>query len=969
MPLRPEDWPRAREVFERALALPASERPPFVSAACGGDQVLGDEVRRMLESHGRAAGFLSTPAVALLDQASAMPSLDGQRIGPYLLGARIGTGGMGVVYKARDTRLNRTVAIKVLPSDIAADLQARERFDREGRAIAALNHPHICALYDSGETASPDRPFLGPIRFLVMEYLEGETLADRLTRGALSRSHALQIAVQIASALDGAHRAGIVHRDLKPANVFLLRSGASATPTAKLLDFGLAKASAVPIGGALTQPAVASDLTTPGTILGTVQYMAPEQLEGKDADARTDIFAFGAVLYEMITGRKAFEGASHASLIAAILEHEPPPLSSLQPLTLPILERIVSTCLAKDPDDRCQTARDLVRELTWVRDGDAATRAAPPAGVRRTVRGALAWAAALAIAALAILSIYLYRHQAPSSTPGISFSIYAPDGTKFPRGTAEMAVSPDGSRVAFVALSANSTRRLWIRRFDTVASRALDGTDDAHYPFWSPDGRSVGFFAAGKLKTIAEAGGSAQVLCDVGQGARGGTWSRDGTIFFGRFDTPIQRVADTGGVATAVTTIDASRKERGHYWPVLLPDGRRFVYLARSEDREQTAVYQASRDSTQTHRLFAADSNVGPAGNYLFSLRNRSLIAHVYDPDRAQVVGEPITVAEQIGYFSQRADGAFSAAANGVLAYRSASPDSHLLWFDRTGQVVGSFRAPGDYHHPWLSPDEKRVAVEKTDPATGRHTIWIVELSRGIISRLVSDATGAHGPVWSPDGSHVVFSSNRLGGVDLYQIRADGAGGDALVLSSAEKAGYQATDWSVDGRFLLYEARGGHSALWILPVSPSQKAQPFFNTPANARHGQFSPDTKWIAYSSDESGAWEVYVRRFPGADGKWQVSTHGGAQPQWRRDGKELFYLAPDGKLMAADVKAGPTTFETGAPRTLFNTGITGSFVDRRNQYVVTRDGQRFLVNISAEDENSAPITVILNWNATVNK
>jgi serine/threonine protein kinase/Tol biopolymer transport system component len=920
----------------------------------------------MLESHGRAVGFLSTPAVALLDQASALPSLAGQRIGPYLLGARIGAGGMGVVYKARDTRLDRTVAIKVLPSDIAADLQARERFDREGRAIAALNHPHICALYDSGETASPDRPFLGPIRFLVMEYLEGETLADRLTRGAVPLSHALQVAVQIASALDGAHRAGIVHRDLKPANVFLLRSGASAAPTAKLLDFGLAKASAVPIGGALTQPAVASDLTTPGTILGTVQYMAPEQLEGKDADARADLFAFGAVLYEMVTGRKAFEGGSRASLIAAILEHEPLPLSSLQPLTPPILERIVNTCLAKDPDDRWQTARDLLRELTWARDGDASTRATPPAGVRR--RGALTLVAALAIALLASYAIYSARRQVPAAAPpSISFSIYAPEGTKFPRGTAEMAVSPDGSRLAFVALSADSTRHLWMRRFDSVAARPLDGTEDAFDPFWSPDGRSLGFFARGKLKRIAEGGGSPQIVCDVAH-AVGGAWNRDGTILLGTWDGPIRRVADTGGVPTPVTTLDESRKERGHAWPVFLPDGRRFLYLARSDDREQMATYQGSLDSTQTHRLLATESNVGATGTYLFSLSNRSLIAQVYDPDHGQVVGEPITVVEQIALDNpQRSGGAFSVGANGVLAYRSASPDSHLVWFDRTGKEVGSFRAPGDYHHPWLSQDEKRVAVEKTDAATGRHTIWILDLSRGITSRLVSDAAGAHAPVWSPDGSRVVFNSNRLGGNDLYWRRADGVGGDELILSS-ERVGFVSTDWSLDGRFLLYQTQV-HNDLWILPVSPIQKARPFFEATSNEKQGQFFPDVRWIAYSSDESGTWEVYVRRFPGADGKWQVSTHGGAQPRWRRDGKELFYLAPDGKLMAADVKIGGSTFETGTPRALFNTGITASFIDRRNHYAVTRNGQRFLVNISAEDENSAPITVVLNWEATSNK
>jgi len=517
-------------------------------------------------------------------------------------------------------------------------------------------------------------------------------------------------------------------------------------------------------------------------------------------------------------------------------------------------------------------------------------------------------------------------------------------------------------------LSADGSAHLWIRRFDTVAARALDGTDGAMYPFWSADGRSVGFFTPGNLKRIFEAGGSPQLLSEA-RFPRGGTWNRDGTILFSGADGAIQRVTDTGGAPTPATTLNEAHRERSHIWPVFLADGRRFLYPARSDDREQMGIYQGSLDSNQTHRVIAADSNVGPAGTYLFALSNRSLIAQVYDPDRAQVVGEPITVAAQIALDSpQRSGAAFSVGANGVVAYRSASPESHLLWFDRTGKEVDSFGAPGDYHHPWLSPDGKRIAIEKTDPATGRHTIWILERSRGIASRLVSDATGAHGPVWSPDGNRVVFSSNRLGGVDLYSIRADGAGPDELVLNSTDTSSLSATDWSLDGRFLVYgaERRGQHD-LWILPVSPPRKAQPFFETPSNELQGQFSPDVRWIAYTSDESGTPEVYVRRFPGADGKWQVSTHGGAQPQWRRDGKELFYLAPDGKLMAAGVTASASTFETGTPRPLFNTGITTGFVDRRNQYVVTPDGQRFLVNISAEDENSAPITVVLNWDAAL--
>jgi eukaryotic-like serine/threonine-protein kinase len=973
MPLGPEDWPRAREVFERALELPSGERLAYVAGACGRDGALRGEVERMLASHRAAPDFLATPAAMVLDETRESLSLEGQRIGPYLLSSRIGAGGMGVVYKARDTRLDRTVAIKVLPAESSSSAHARERFEREARAVAALNHPHICTLFDVGEapipaSGSPQPSAISPdlVRFLVMEHLDGETLSARLARGPLPLDRAMVIAVQIASALDTAHRAGIVHRDLKPGNVMLTKTGA------KLLDFGLAKATGAMLGRDPTRAPSALDLTIPGTILGTVQYMAPEQIEGKEADARSDIFAFGAVLYEMVAGRKAFEGASEASVMAVILEREPPALSTLQPLAPPMLDRIVTACLAKDPDDRWQTARDLLRELTWVRDGEAVPRETTSQRTDWRTRAVLPLAAALATAALSMFAIYVVRRPAAEPPPRVMFSIYPPDGTRFPRGTADMALSPDGSRLVFAALSADGNTRLWVRRLDSSTARPLDGTEGATYPFWAPDSRSIAFFAQGKLKRIAEAGGSPQFLCDAAS-IRGGTWNNQGTILIGGFNGPIQRVADTGGTPSPVTSVDQARQERSHVWPVFLPDGQRFVYLARSDDRERMAIYQGSLDSREVRHVLAADSNVGLAGGYLMSLQQESLVAHAYDPDRATVVGEPVTIADHMALDTPLRSGSpFTVARGTVLAYRSASPDSHLVWFDRTGKVIGAFRTPGDYHHPWLSPDERRVAIERTDPATGQHTIWILDLARQTTSRLVADIAGSHEPVWSPDGRYVAFNSNRAGGFgDLYWTEADGGSADELILKSIDRVMQIPTDWSVDGRLIVYDIYrpSTKSDLYVLAVSPLAAQQRFLETPANETQGQFSPDARWIAYTSNESGAYEVYVRRFPGAGGKWQVSTNGGAQPRWRRDGKELFYLAPDGRLMAADVKATNTRFETGTPRVLFNTGITASFVDRRNQYVVTRDGQRFLVNISAEDENSAPITVVLNWQAPPKK
>ncbi|HYN06359.1 MAG TPA: protein kinase [Vicinamibacterales bacterium] len=966
------NWDRVKQVFQAVLNLSPHQRTARARELCGDDQALLAEVESLLASHQQAGGFAERPAVELLNALPSEPKPQreesgihalqvGDRLGVYQIQSLVGAGGMGEVYKARDSRLDRTVAIKVLPAHMGADQRARERFEREARAVAALSHPHICTLHDIGHQEGID--------FLVLEHLNGQTLAERLAKGPLPLEQALDIAIQIASALDSAHRAGIVHRDLKPANVFLVRNGgASASPTAKLLDFGLAKGQDPVLAAGSSKLGSTPELTTPGAILGTVQYMAPEQLEGHGADTRTDIFAFGVVLYEMIAGRRPFEGGSQASVIAAILEHEPASLSSLRPHTPPTLDRIVSTCLAKNPDDRWQTARDLRRALTWLPDADGATRSIPVAGTHRLGRAALA--GAVAVVGLASFAIYSSNRAPAPAAPNISFSIYPPEGTKFPRGTAEMAIAPDGGRLVFVALSSDGIRHLWIRSFDAVAARRLEGTDGASHPFWSPDGRSIGFFAKQSLRRIPEAGGSPQILCAVPVAGRGGAWNRDGTIIFGALNSPIRRMAETGGQPTPVTTLDGPRGER-HEWPVFLPDGRRFLYFARRNAPEQTGVYQGSLDSTETHRVQSLGSNVGPVGTHLLSLSNHSLIAHAYDPDRAQVMGDPITVVERMDYDSlQRSEGAFSVAATGALAYRSASPDSHLIWIDRTGKEVAAFRAPGDYHHPWLSPGEQRVAVERTDASTGRHTIWILELERGVTNRLVSDETGAHMPVWSPDGNRVLFSSNRNGGTDLYWIRADGAGRDELVLRT-DGIHQVPTDWSLDGRFLLYEARP-HSRgdLWILPVSPVQKPQPFLEAAASQeRQGQFSPDMRWIAYTSDESGTYEVYVRRYPGADLKWQVSTHGGAQPRWRRDGKEVFYLAPDGNLMATAVTEDRSRFETGTPQALFNTGITASSIDRRNQYVVTPDGRRFLVNISAEDENAAPITVVLNWNARLKK
>ena len=931
-----------------------SRRPratAFVKEQADDPQVL-EEVLSLLRAYPAAEGFLSTPPDPAQVRSAVARLHEGDQLGPFRIGHLIGAGGMGEVYRATDTRLDRDVAIKVLPRASAIDAASRDAFEREARAISKLTHPRISTLYDVGSA-----PFGGAtVPYLVMELVDGETLAARLARGPLPVDQALAVAIEIADALVAAHAAGVVHRDIKPANIMLTRSGA------KLLDFGLARlqhslAAAQPAGTFAGNPQ-----TQHSALLGTLPYMAPEQLRGAEIDARTDLFAFGAVLYEMLTGRRAFDAASEAELAAAIREHEPAPLAAQAPRVPPALDRVVTTCLAKDPVERWQTAKDLLRELRWVRD-DRTIQAAPAASLRNARRAAVA-AAALAAGLLVVAAIGLTRQPPPASR--VSFSIYPPEGTRFPRGTAEMAVSPDGSRLVFVAISADGNSRLWLRRFADVESRPIDGSDGAHRPFWSPDGRSIAFFAHNRLKRIAEAGGLPQDICEVGWGEGSGTWSREGVIVFGAFGQALSRVAETGGLPTPATALDPSRQQYRHSWPVFLPDGRRFLFLAQSNDPAETAVYQGTLGSTETRRAFAAVSRVAVVGSHVLTLSKGLLIAQPYNAERVQVGAVATTIAEHVDSdTTQRSGGALSAAAAGVVAYRSASADSRLIWFDRTGSEIGAFPTRADYHHPWLSPDETRVGVEKTDPATGRHGVWILDLARGTSSRLLLDATGAHRPIWSPDGTRIGFGSNRLGGHDLYEIASDGSGGERLVLSSKE-GGLEVTDWSLDGRFLLYQIkRRGTYDILALPLSPAREPQGVLETSAEEIHAMFSPDVRWIAYTSNESGSPEVYVRAFPDAGARWQVSVRGGAQPRWRRDGKELFYLALDGRLMAVAVNATPAGIETGPPRPLFDTGIRGGFLDRRNQYLVTKDGQRFLVNLSAEDENSAPITVVMNWDA----
>ena len=898
-----------------------------------------------------------------------MPLTSGTKLGPYEIQSQLGAGGMGEVYKATDTRLERTVAIKVLPEHVASDPQAKQRFEREARTIAALNHPHICTLYDIGEAEVPNaqrpRPELGrgpapsadSIQFLVMEYLEGETLAQRLMKGALPLDQLLRYATQIADALDKAHRHGITHRDLKPGNVMLTKAGA------KLLDFGLARSQpptrATSLSSLSRMPTQEAPLTEKGTILGTFQYMAPEQLEGKTADARTDIFAFGTVVYETATGRRAFEADSQAGLIGAILERQPVPISEVHSELPLALDRVVRKCLAKDPDDRWSSAHDLADELRWIAEGGSHAGVTAPVVVDRQSHAGWAWSLAAVLGAAAVALAIPYVTRAPADERAVRFTIATEAEPRF-----HLALSPDGRYLAYVARP-DGERRLWVRPLDSLDAHPLPGTEGAAYPFWSPDSDYLAYFSEidKKLKKVPVAGGAPQILCDVGVSNRGGTWSREGVIVFGsdREGLRLSRVSAAGGVATPVTTEDEAAQQFVHSWPQFLPDDRHFFYLVSGlKTSEANGIYVGSLDSADTERILntAHMARFTPPGHLLF-VQGEALMAQPFDVDALQLIGEPVTVAEQVATDAQVRLAGFSVSETGSLVYRSGVDfgESQLVWFDRAGRRTGSVGEPGSWGSPTLSPDGTKVAVVDTND----NNIWLLDTVRGTQSRFTFDF--GNWPMWSPDGQLIAFGAAKDGGpVDLYQRDAAGASEEELLLATDTVKVLH--DWSADGRFLSYFDANNETAydLWVFPLFGNRQPMPFLQTAAREIHPEFSPDGKWIAYASNETGQYEVYVQPFPPTGGKWQISTSSGLQPKWRGDGNELFYLSEQGYIMGVDLNVG-TVVESGTPHPLFEVRTTIAF--ERNSYDVTPDGQRFLVNSLVLDSGASPVTVVLNWAA----
>ncbi|HEV3215640.1 MAG TPA: protein kinase [Vicinamibacterales bacterium] len=898
-----------------------------------------------------------------------MPLPVGTRLGPYEILLPLGSGGMGEVYRARDTKLKRDVALKILPSEFTHDPERIARFRREAQVLAAVNHPHIGAIYGLDEANGQ--------QFLVLELVDGESLDRRIARGPIPVDEALGIARQIAEGLEVAHEKGIIHRDLKPANIALATDG-----NVKVLDFGLAKATEPASGPSLdvtNSPTITSPamMTGIGMILGTAAYMSPEQAKGRVADKRSDVWAYGCVLYEMLTGSRAFTGNDVSDVLARVLEREPD-FNALPGMTPPAIRRLLRRSLEKDRKRRLPDIGVAVLEI----DEALATPGDSPVGpsARRT---GMDWRAALGgalLAAAVVATAMIVYVRRTAVEPMVSRLEISTPGTIWPF---QFALSPDGRRVAFIT-GGTGPQQLAVRSLDQGGVQILAGTEGASNPFWAPDSRTVGFFAASKLQRIDLSGGAPQILTDaMGATPRGATWSDQGVIVFSTANSGLMRVPATGGTPVEVTRLAG---QGGHQWPQFLPDGRHVLFLVAGGQPQTHGVYVASLDGGEPMRILGVEQNAmyAPPG-YLLRASQGVLVAQHFDAARLTVSGDPFPVAQGIGQDDGTGRSAFSVSAAGILAHRLAAViPRQLVWVDRTGKSLGTVGPldEGNPTSPALAPDEKRVAHGRS--IQNNTDIWLTDIGRAIATRFTVDPALDVSPVWSPDGTDVVFRSTRKGPSDLFIKPANGATDEQPLLVNQQNK--TPLDWSRDGRFLLFSMLDAktQSDLWVLPMGPShgstnaRKPFPIVQTSFDETQGQFSPDGRWIAYTSNESGRDEIYVRPFSDAGGKWQVSTGGGSQPRWRGDGNEIFYVAADAHLMAVPIRATSEgrAIDAGKPLVLFPThlangsGISLTGWQSRALYAVTRDG-RFLMNVNADaaTPDIPPLTVVLNWTAGVKK
>ena len=879
------------------------------------------------------------------------------KLGPYEIQSPLGAGGMGEVYRARDTRLDRTVAIKILPTHLSDSAEFRQRFEREARTISSLNHPHICHLYDIGSQDGTD--------FLVMEFLDGETLAERLRKGAVPLNELLKNGIEVAEALETAHRAGIVHRDLKPGNIMLTKSGT------KLMDFGLAKPASLGTSGAgsapllsaartMSGPTPVSPLTTAGSIVGTIHYMSPEQIEGKEADARSDIFAFGAVLYEMATGKRAFEGKSQIGVASAILEKDPEPISATKPLTPPALDYLVATCLAKDREERLQSAHDVRLQLKGISLSASSAVAASPSQPSRTRRlGMLLAGVALLLAGAGITYLLQPRN---SPAPSVRSYIPPPPGTTFTLSGLEIGpvvVSPDGKTLAFSAVDEQGVTKLWLRPLNAQRATAIAGTEDASKPFWSPDSQYLGFVADGKLKKVSASGGNPQILADgLGSESGGGTWNADGTILFCKERSgAIYRVSASGGEVSLATKLKET--ERSHGEPFFLPDGKHFLYavIPWSSPRE-IRVGELGKPEQDGVAVAPGQMPQFASGRLLFS-RDGHLMAQAFDAGTWKVSGEPQTLGDA-RYFS--------VSTNGVLAYHESSAESELKIFDRNGNVVATPGPLALYDVPRFSPDGKSVAVTVTDPKSGTNDIWVYPAAGGQPARITFGPNDWFA-VWSPDGKEIAYMVTENGKFSIRRRPLDGRHPEETIYTNDAYTFGIPIDWSPDGKYLSMHMSTRQEAFsnWSLPLAGGKAFRPAATAglKASEYEGRFSFDSRWLTYFSYETGRPEVYVVPFPGEGSKSQISTTGGWLARFSRN--ELFYVTMGNRLMVAQIHTAPT-FGVDSIRPLFQLDFPNPPDRTSPLYDVSADGQRFAV-LTAGRTKSSSISLLTNWPAELKK
>ena len=956
--MKSEHLHQIETLYRAALAHEPSQRSAFLVEACAGDEELRHEIESLLAYDERAGQFLEVPALEVEAKSMAAdfnPSLIGQQLSHYRITEKIGSGGMGEVYRAHDNRLGRDVAVKISGDRFS------ERFGQEARVVAALNHPNICTLHDVGPN------------YLVMELVDGPTLAERLQQGPISLKESVSIAKQIAAALDAAHEAGIIHRDLKPGNIKIKQDG-----TVKVLDFGLAKSSASTSNAQRVQLPTLTGKTESGVIMGTPGYMSPEQARGKPVDKRTDIWAFGAVLYEMLTGRPAFEGETFSDTIAAVLQREP------DGNHLPVAARhLVQRCLEKDPKQRLRDIGDAQWELDRIGHSESSQIAQPKR------RGGLVIAVVSSVVLLAVALAFttIYLRSVPVAAPEIRFEIPL-TGMLAPSfdGGSGFSVSPDGQYLAYVGTTGGK-RQIWLRPLGSLSAQPLAGSDNAGFLFWSPESRYIGFSADGKLKKIDIMGGPVQVLCDAPLPPlpSPGTWSRDGLILFSkssagaRNDAVIMRVSASGGEPTAVTATNPSQEEILHIRPQFLPDGHHFLYTAIGDGiPTEAAVYIGSLDSKSTTALMNLGRVTVPSNSlvlyvrpgYLLFKRNNALVAQRFDSSRLTLAGEPVPIAEDIN--------AFAASETGLLVYWGSVKRSQALWLDRNGSQLSVIGTPSSQFSPELSPDGRRAAVG--DLNDNNYDVWVIDIDRGVPSRLTFDPSYDGVPIWSPDGTQIAFASGRdekSGAIPrLYKRPANGTGSDELLFAGNFNEFIIPKSWSSDGQNIIFmRATSGKPLydLWVLPLSGDRKPFPFLQSGFNKSQPRLSPDGRWLAYATNESGTTQIVVQSFPDpSKGKWQVSAKGGADPKWRRDGRELYFIALDGKLMAVPIKIS-SVIEAGHPSPLFQTPFPQPGNSTLSYYDVSSDGQRFLLipplGSSSGETTTSVLTAVVNWTASLKK